>query len=330
MKIEITKIPNLLTNGLLKTSNSDGTLIVETIDQNPTDGSTNAVSSNGVFDALSGKQDTLVSATNIKTINGTTLLGSGDLVVSGGGGVLVTVKEILSTDLATQNVAGIVTYINALNPVLVVAANEIVQYSVTDTSQIFQLLLNGRSFGVGQSAITSTNILEVRAIPSLAGTSNLTTIIRNTTVYSITSTGNDDAVATLLIPANTFNTGDSFQCRFWYGRTGGTYGNVLVKYGLSTDSNPALASWAPYMISAAGPTTYETYASTKREVVVRNKTTATDWLASNVTTGSDDGFSNSMYSSPINWGVNQYLHIYLKSNVSGALVNLNYVQLLKY
>ena len=36
---------------------------------------------------LSGKQDLLVSATNIKTINGTTLLGSGDLVISGGGGI---------------------------------------------------------------------------------------------------------------------------------------------------------------------------------------------------------------------------------------------------
>lgn len=32
---------------------------------------------------LSGKQATLVSATNIKTINGSTILGSGDLVVSG-------------------------------------------------------------------------------------------------------------------------------------------------------------------------------------------------------------------------------------------------------
>jgi len=36
--------------------------------------------------ALAAKQDTLVSATNIKTINGATILGSGDLVVSGGGG----------------------------------------------------------------------------------------------------------------------------------------------------------------------------------------------------------------------------------------------------
>jgi hypothetical protein len=33
------------------------------------------------------KQDTLVSGTNIKTINGNSILGSGNLVISGGGGI---------------------------------------------------------------------------------------------------------------------------------------------------------------------------------------------------------------------------------------------------
>ncbi len=36
--------------------------------------------------STSSKQDTLISGTNIKTINGNSLLGSGDLVISGGGG----------------------------------------------------------------------------------------------------------------------------------------------------------------------------------------------------------------------------------------------------
>lgn len=36
--------------------------------------------------ALNAKQDTLVSGTNIKTINGSSVLGSGDLTISGGGG----------------------------------------------------------------------------------------------------------------------------------------------------------------------------------------------------------------------------------------------------
>lgn len=35
---------------------------------------------------ISGKQDTLVSGTNIKTINGSSVLGSGNMVISGGGG----------------------------------------------------------------------------------------------------------------------------------------------------------------------------------------------------------------------------------------------------
>lgn len=38
-----------------------------------------------VSNAVSKKQDTLVSGTNIKTINGASILGEGDLVVSGGG-----------------------------------------------------------------------------------------------------------------------------------------------------------------------------------------------------------------------------------------------------
>lgn len=36
--------------------------------------------------SIGAKQDALVSGTNIKTVNGSSLLGSGDLVVSGSGG----------------------------------------------------------------------------------------------------------------------------------------------------------------------------------------------------------------------------------------------------
>ncbi|MDH1341840.1 hypothetical protein [Ectopseudomonas oleovorans] len=42
---------------------------------------------NDLATAISGKQDTLVSATNIKTINGNSLLGAGDLTIAGGGAV---------------------------------------------------------------------------------------------------------------------------------------------------------------------------------------------------------------------------------------------------
>lgn len=52
-----------------------------TIDSTPTSGSSNAVSSGGVYTALQGKQNTLVSGTNIKTINGEPILGSGDITL---------------------------------------------------------------------------------------------------------------------------------------------------------------------------------------------------------------------------------------------------------
>ena len=75
--------------------------------------------------------------------------------------VVTTIKPILSTALATQNVAGFITYINALNPVLVVGTSEIVKYNLTDTGRIFELNLRGRSFGTGQPAIVAADVLEV-------------------------------------------------------------------------------------------------------------------------------------------------------------------------
>jgi hypothetical protein len=51
--------------------------------------------------ALAGKQDTLVSGTNIKTINGQNLLGSGDITISGGGGS-TTVEDVLTSTSAVN------------------------------------------------------------------------------------------------------------------------------------------------------------------------------------------------------------------------------------
>ena len=44
------------------------------------------------WNTFNGKQPTLVSGTNIKTINGSSVLGSGDLVVGGGGGIHALIK----------------------------------------------------------------------------------------------------------------------------------------------------------------------------------------------------------------------------------------------
>lgn len=57
------------------------------MDSTPTSASTNTVTSGGVYTALGDKQDTLVSGTNIKTVNNQSLLGSGNITITGGGAV---------------------------------------------------------------------------------------------------------------------------------------------------------------------------------------------------------------------------------------------------
>lgn len=56
--------------------------VVQFTDKN---GEVYLVRDSGARTLISGKQDVLVSGTNIKTINGESLLGSGNIVVGGGG-----------------------------------------------------------------------------------------------------------------------------------------------------------------------------------------------------------------------------------------------------
>lgn len=85
---KLTPEPGVLSSTYFDGIGTVGDPIVPLIDAAPTDASVLPVTSNGVFDGLAGKQATLVSGTNIKTVNSTSLLGSGDIVVSGGGSTL--------------------------------------------------------------------------------------------------------------------------------------------------------------------------------------------------------------------------------------------------
>ena len=87
-----TTVNNLIINKLTKAqydaianpSDTELYLVPDEIDSTPTQNSTNPVTSGGVYQALQGKQNTLVSGTNIKKINGQDLLGSGNISISGG------------------------------------------------------------------------------------------------------------------------------------------------------------------------------------------------------------------------------------------------------
>ena len=70
--------------------------------------------------------------------------------------------EIESTDLATNDIAGFVDYINALNPALtVLETNSLVQYYLTDTKDIYQFVGIGKGiYGQDALQITSSNVLK--------------------------------------------------------------------------------------------------------------------------------------------------------------------------
>lgn len=82
-----------------------------------TSGSYNDLADKPTIPDVSNKQDKLVSGSNIKTINGNSLLGSGDIVISGGGGGSVDVsgkqdkiRIVKSDDLQMPFLAEVDTY----------------------------------------------------------------------------------------------------------------------------------------------------------------------------------------------------------------------------
>lgn len=100
---------------------------------------------NTAIQDISGKQDILVSGTNIKTINNESVLGSGNLTIQGGG--TTTDVQINGTTITSQGVANIVTetaYNASTNKIATMAdvpstsglANTNLS-NITDTGKIF-------------------------------------------------------------------------------------------------------------------------------------------------------------------------------------------------
>lgn len=122
-------------------------------------------------------QPTLVSATNIKTINGNSLLGSGDLVISGGGGG--------SGIFGISDAAGVYTYYATLTLAMAAATSgQTIEMfaNVTETGAVTITLKNGvningngytytlnnsgliHAFSAANSVVTSCNINNLNVI----------------------------------------------------------------------------------------------------------------------------------------------------------------------
>ncbi|MDX6182582.1 hypothetical protein SGQ44_10740 [Flavobacterium sp. Fl-77] len=135
---------------------------IETVQTSLTTMLVNDLTTGGTTKALTAEMGKTLQTNKVDKVAGERLINATEIAkLSGSINVTTTTKTILSTALTTQNVAGFVTYINTLNPVLVVGSNEIVKYTTSDTGRVFQLNLRGRSFGVGQPAILAANVTEI-------------------------------------------------------------------------------------------------------------------------------------------------------------------------
>lgn len=144
----------------------------------------------GLDTALAGKQATLVSTTNIKTVNGVSLLGSGDIVIAGGGGsgVWGAITGTLSSQTDLQ------TALDAKQPLAAV---------LTGTTASFTTALNTKLSGIatGATANSTDAVLLARANhtgtqatstitgldTALAGKQPLATVLTNTTAAFTTA-----------------------------------------------------------------------------------------------------------------------------------------------
>jgi hypothetical protein len=184
--------------------------------------------------SLDGKQATLVSATNIKTINGSSVLGSGDLVVTGAApdGYTYIIKSI-NQDVTNAGV----TNDNDFSFSVVAAGQYMVEMEVAlsgnnttgDYTFDFQV-----SAGTMKGKGTVQNLTAAAAIQNIlvtaAGAANTTAV-----VCGVSTADLDDVIAMRIIYSFTASSNATFRYRFGNaaaqsGRTSRTWKGSVLKY----------------------------------------------------------------------------------------------------
>jgi len=129
---------------------------------------------------LASKQDTLVSGTNIKTINGSSVLGSGNLVVTPGVASLTATAPVVATGTSTPVISLASGYGDTLNPYASKTANHIL------------------AAPNGTAGVPTFRAMVASDVPTLnqSTTGNAATVTTNANLIGpVTSTGNTTAIA---------------------------------------------------------------------------------------------------------------------------------------
>jgi hypothetical protein len=129
---------------------------------------------------LASKQDTLVSGTNIKTINGSSVLGSGNLVVTPGVASLTATSPVVATGTSTPDISLASGYGDTQNPYASKTANHIL------------------AAPNGTAGVPTFRAIVAADVPTLnqSTTGNAATVTTNANLTGpVTSVGNATAIA---------------------------------------------------------------------------------------------------------------------------------------
>jgi len=223
-----------------KVTQSASNRFVTDTEKSTWNGKANGVHTHAISDvtnlqtSLDGKQATLVSATNIKTINGSSVLGSGDLIVSGtaSDGYTYIVKSI-NQDVTNAGV----TNDNEFSFSVLAAGQYMVEMEVAisgnnttgDYTFDFQV-----STGTMKGKGTAQNLTSAAAIQNIivtaAGAANTTAV-----VCGVVTADLDDVIAMRIIYSFTASANATFRYRFGNatagaGRTSRTWKGSVLKY----------------------------------------------------------------------------------------------------
>jgi hypothetical protein len=99
----------------------------------------------GLQTALDAKQVTLVSGTNIKTVNSTSLLGSGDIAISSGSLTTVTITDAAVAMTANRRYQGSIASFTADRNYTLPAgtAGDVIEVQITTGDDLYELILLG-------------------------------------------------------------------------------------------------------------------------------------------------------------------------------------------